>query len=110
MKTKQIFLLIVLVNFIVACGVSKKDSLLTNTPKNNIVNPEGTKDSGGDPYAQEFVKKALRLALYFMENPGDGRYSFSPLEFEALAKKYDQSLKDENIPDLIVMTRKMPRQ
>lgn len=64
----------------------------------------GTKDSGGDPMTQQFIEDARKLAIYFLANPYRVSLPFDSKDFDALAGKIDESIKDEGLPDMVEFT------
>ncbi len=69
----------------------------------------GTKDSGGDPYAQNFIERAKKISLYLMENPKNSRFSFDVKAFDVKVREYSKSIEDESVKDLVEFVKDKPQ-
>lgn len=64
----------------------------------------GTKDSGGDPYVQQFLNRAKKISEYFRANKVEVEGVLDIDEFFRTVAKIDGSIKDESVADLLEFT------
>jgi hypothetical protein len=64
----------------------------------------GTKDSGGDPYVQQFINRAKKICDYFKGNRAMVSSVLDIDSFCQTVSQIDSSIKDEGVADLLEFT------